>query len=57
MKKRILDMCCGSRMFYFDKQDPNVLFADIREVHDTLCDGRKLDVVPDIIADWMAFLK
>lgn len=51
MKKRILDMCCGSRMFYFDKQDPNVLFADIREVHDTLCDGRKLDVVPDIIAD------
>ena len=51
MKKRILDMCCGSRMFYFDKQDPNVLFADIREVHDTLCDGRKLDVMPDIIAD------
>lgn len=44
-------MCCGSRMFYFDKQDPNVLFADIREVHDTLCDGRKLDVAPDIIAD------
>lgn len=20
MKKRILDMCCGSRMFYFDKR-------------------------------------
>ena len=51
MKKRILDMCCGSRMFYFDKQDPNVLFADIREVHETLCDGRKLDIAPDIIAD------
>lgn len=51
MKKRILDMCCGSRMFYFDKHDPNVLFTDIREYHDTLCDGRKLDVQPDMIAD------
>ena len=38
-------------MFYFDKHDPLVLFTDIREVHDTLCDGRKLDVAPDMIAD------
>ena len=44
MEKTILDMCCGSRMFYFDKQDPNVLFADLRVDHDTLCDGRKLDI-------------
>lgn len=51
MEKTILDMCCGSRMFYFDKHDPNVLFTDIREYHDTLCDGRKLDVQPDMIAD------
>lgn len=51
MKQRILDMCCGSRMFYFDKQDPQVLFTDIREYHDTLCDGRKLYVQPDMIAD------
>lgn len=54
MKKRILDMCCGSRMFYFDKHDQNVLFTDIRETHDTLCDGRKLDVQPDMIADCTA---
>ena len=54
MKKTILDMCCGSRMFYFDKHDPNVLFTDIREYHDTLCDGRKLDVQPDMIADCTA---
>lgn len=54
MEKTILDMCCGSRMFYFDKHDPNVLFADIREYHDTLCDGRKLDVQPDMIADCTA---
>lgn len=37
--KPILDCCCGSRMFYFDKSDSNVLFTDIRELHETLCDG------------------
>ena len=26
--KRVLDACCGSRMFYFDKRDPDVIFAD-----------------------------
>ena len=25
-----LDACCGSRMFWFDKQNPNVLFVDKR---------------------------
>lgn len=27
--KPILDACCGGRMFYFDKNNPNVLFTDI----------------------------
>lgn len=49
--KPILDCCSGSRMFYFDKKDPNVLFADIREVHEKLCDGRRLDISPDVFAD------
>ena len=55
MKKKdkpILDACCGSRMFWFDKENPNVLFADIREEIHTLCDGRKLEVKPDIISDF-----
>lgn len=51
IKKPILDCCCGSRMFYFDKADPNVLFTDMRELHETLCDGRKLDIQPDMIVD------
>lgn len=39
-------------MFYFDKQNPNVLFCDIREVDDmTLCDGRSFTVHPDRIID------
>ena len=51
MNKKILDMCCGSRMFYFDKGNKDVLFGDIRELETKLCDGRKLSVKPDKIID------
>lgn len=30
--KRILDACCGSRMFWFNKENPDVEFVDIREM-------------------------
>ncbi|WP_363549586.1 SAM-dependent methyltransferase [Caldifermentibacillus hisashii] len=50
--KRILDPCCGSRMFWFDKENVDVIFMDNRELEDTLCDGRKLIIKPDIIADF-----
>lgn len=52
MAKKILDACCGSRMFWFDKANENVLFMDIRETNETLCDGRELIVNPDLIADF-----
>ncbi len=48
----ILDACCGSRMFHFDKVNPNVVFMDNRDFEDTLCDGRQLKVHPDIVADF-----
>lgn len=50
--KDILDACCGSKMFYFDKEDPRVLFQDIRVIETTLCDGRKFKVRPDVVADF-----
>lgn len=50
--KKILDACCGSRMFYFDKKNPDVLFADNRELETTLCDGRTLLVKPDELMDF-----
>ena len=50
--KKILDMCCGSRMFWFDKENKDVCFLDNREFEDTLCDGRKLEVKPDIVGDF-----
>ncbi len=43
--KQILDVCCGSRMFRFNKHNDNVVFMDNRVLHDRLCDGRKLDIV------------
>lgn len=50
--KPILDACCGSRMFWFDKQNPLTLFIDIRNETHELCDGRTLEVNPDIVADF-----
>lgn len=51
-KKIILDPCCGSRMFWFDKHNPNVEFGDIRNEDHILCDGRKLKIKPDTIMDF-----
>ncbi len=52
METPILDVCCGSKMFYFDKNNPRVTFMDCRELEDVLCDGRKLEIKPDIIGDF-----
>ena len=49
---KILDACCGSRMFWFDRNNPDVIFADNRKLETTLCDGRTLVVDPDIIIDF-----
>ena len=50
--KSILDAACGSKMFWFDKENPDVLFADIRQEEHVLCDGRKLSISPDIQMDF-----
>lgn len=50
--KKILDVCCGSRMFWFNKNHPDVVYQDIRSEEHILCDGRKLEVKPDVVADF-----
>lgn len=50
--KKILDVCCGSRMFWFDKNNKNTIYMDNRELEDILCDGRKLEIKPDVVADF-----
>ena len=52
MTKPILDVCCGGRMFYFDKADPRVLFCDKRNIETILCDGRHFEVKPDVQCDF-----
>lgn len=48
---KILDACCGSRMFWFDKNESHTTFMDIRkenfEIH-----GKKVNVHPDVIGDF-----
>lgn len=39
----VLDVACGFRGFYFDKNDPRVLKCDKNPQHMILCDGRTLD--------------
>ena len=50
--KPILDPCCGSKMFYFDKDNALVLFCDNRDEEKELCDGRRLEVHPDKVIDF-----
>jgi len=53
MVKVILDACCGSRMFWFDKKQPNTLFCDIREYDKGFIDNRKnRELHPDKIMDF-----
>lgn len=51
-KKRVLDPCCGSRMFWFDRKNDDVVFGDKRYETHVLCDGRTLRIEPDVILDF-----
>ncbi|HTH11434.1 MAG TPA: SAM-dependent methyltransferase [Acidovorax sp.] len=56
----VLDPCCGSKMMWFDKHDPRVLFGDARRVSITVTDRshgradgtRTLHIEPDAIMDF-----
>lgn len=47
---KILDCCCGSKMFWFQKDEPHTTFMDKRqeqfEIH-----GKKVNVKPDVQAN------
>lgn len=52
---KVLDACCGSRMFWFDENESHTTFMDIRkekfEIH-----GKKVNVDPDVIGDFRYML-
>lgn len=53
MNKKILDVCCGSRMFWFDKQHPDTLYLDNRTMQPTkMSNGATVQVNPDMIMDF-----
>lgn len=51
-EKYILDVCCGSKMFWFDRDNENTIYMDCRNISETLCDGRRLEIHPDVIGDF-----
>ena len=57
-KHLVLDACCGSRMFWFDKHDSRALFVDKRKESHALPDvsssggSRELVIDPDVQADF-----
>lgn len=51
-RTRILDACCGSRMFWYDRDNKYTVYQDNRELDTTLCDGRKLEITPGLFGDF-----
>lgn len=50
----VLDMCCGSRMFWLDKKDPRAVCVDVRQGIFPQPDRAPLVIAPDIVADFRA---
>lgn len=58
----VLDVCCGPRMMWFDKQDPRALFGDQRAESITVTDNsprnksgtRTIRIEPDTLLDFRA---
>ncbi len=51
-KAVVLDVCCGSRMFWFDKADCRALFVDNRTIDVETVGGRRVRIAPDVVADF-----
>ena len=51
--KRVLDVCCGGRAFWFDKTNSDVEFCDTRNDGEILlCNGQTINVSPDTVCDF-----
>lgn len=52
---KILDACCGSKMFWYDRQEEHTTYMDIRKEILTYQDRnltRKVEINPDVIGDF-----
>ena len=63
--RRVLDPCCGSRMMWFDRHNPDVVFGDRRAETVTVTDNsrgnasgqRTIHIAPDTLLDFRALFK
>ena len=59
---KVLDPCCGSRMFWFNRQHPDAVYGDCRRETITVTDRshgqadgqRTLNIDPDVLLDFRA---
>lgn len=49
---KILDMCCGGKLFYYDMKNKDITFCDIRKGKYEFTEGRNVEVLPDIVCDF-----
>ena len=58
MSKTILDVCCGGRMFWFNKENPKAEFCDKRMIPKMIIgkgrNARAFECNPDTVADFKA---
>ena len=50
--KAVLDVCCGSKMFWFDKRNDRTVYMDNRQIDMYLNDNRRLIIEPDVVGDF-----
>ena len=52
-EKHVLDVCCGGKMFWFDKNNKDTLYCDIREVEKGYIEWcPNWECKPNVIADY-----
>lgn len=53
MRKKIIDVCCGAKMFWFDKNNENVEFCDNRQIkRHEFYKNRYIEIKPDTVCDF-----
>jgi SAM-dependent methyltransferase len=52
MKNQIIDVCCGGKMWWFNKSRRGVLMMDNRKVEPGTVKGENWSVEPDLVADF-----
>lgn len=52
-EKRVLDVCCGGKHFWFNKNNQDVEFCDKRYEEDILlCNGQHIHITPNTVCDF-----